>query len=727
MILLKKLSYILALIFLSVLGNFTNGQNTYIDRMLLFNNSTPASRQHADSIMRVVTSKASYYANAISKYEAEIYIKGQAEILKKNALIRFAHHIFPVDRKTQNMMFEMVCGSKFESPNSFQYTVDAINGNSIPNKQKQQEVMTFLNLNIYSPFIYNNAIIMPLARNAFKYYNYNLEDIIESNGSKIYKIRFLPKQWSQKLMSGDIWIRDDMWSIEGVDFNGRLDFAQFNLKMKFGGDLQPFILPEKADLNLRYQVLGNVVECNYHSSFCFKEIEWIVEDLEEKKRKPLDLTKYYTLATDSIPVILDSLYWEEKRDVPLNTDENRLLKTISNPQSDRIDSIKYLDVTDHLTNSMSFNYRNARIKYSGILNPLQLGYSARNGITYKQQLRINKTYPNGQMLYIRPEIGYLFKRKEWFYKLKSEWLYKPEKKGGVSMVIANGNNSYSSQMMKVVNQHLKDSTFNFDDLNLKYFRHYYGTLKHETELAHGLLLSSAVTYHRRVPVKSKLEMDPGDDVEDLLNDKYIDFVPSIGISYTPRQFYRMIGRKKEYVYSYYPTFSLEYAHGIPNVLKSSGNYSRAELDIHQTLPIGMFSKINYHASGGIYFMAKSTYFADFNYFARSNFPDSWSDKIGGVFHLLDRRWFNASDKYLQAHIMYESPFILLQAFKREASKHVLSERLYLGQLWTPALPSYTEFGYGIGNHLFNIAVFVGFERWEYQRIGFKFAFELFND
>ena len=68
--------------------------------------------------------------------------------------------------------------------------------------------------------------------------------------------------------------------------------------------------------------------------------------------------------------------------------------------------------------------------------------------------------------------------------------------------------------------------------------------------------------------------------------------------------------------------------------------------------------------------------------------------MGGRFHLLKREWYNASDKYAQAHFMYESPFILLHPFKKGISKYVLSERFYFGQLWTPVLNSYTEIGYG---------------------------------
>jgi hypothetical protein len=135
--------------------------------------------------------------------------------------------------------------------------------------------------------------------------------------------------------------------------------------------------------------------------------------------------------------------------------------------------------------------------------------------------------------------------------------------------------------------------------------------------------------------------------------------------------------------------------------------------------------LSYHVSGGLFFDRKSLDFADFRYFAKRYFPESWGDRFGGVFHNLSGGWYNASHKYVQAHLMYDSPFILLNIFKAAAHKFLLSERLYLSQLSTPVLPSYTEIGYGIGSDIFNAAVFTGFEKTSYRSIGVKFTFEMF--
>lgn len=725
---MKKVIYIFCLLLITM-STLADSEGSYGKSLLLGKSPKTEATRQGDSIMHLVIGQASKYKSIISSYEADIYIKGRSEILKQNILMRFAHHLFPVDRKTKDMVFEMASRSKFNAPNNYLHNFEAINGNAIPNGAKQNEVLTFLNLNVYSPTVYNEGIIMPVANSAFKFYNFELEGIENDNGLKLYKIRFMPKLWSQKLICGNLYITDHFWSIKKIDVNGRLSFAEFNLVMTFGRDYNHFLLPETADLYLRYNVLGNAVANTYHSSFKYQTVEWIEENNESSKWKSLDLTGYYKLSSDTIPIIRDTTYWNKKRDVPLTNEEKLVYQNYSRPNVQRTDTgnmIKYLKLTEKLTNTINLDYKTTRIKYSGILNPFQLGYSGRNGITYRQRLRLSKTFQHDKQLRFRPSIGYVFKRKELFFTIAGDWEYSPQRQGVLSLSVGNGNQGYSSEITKKINEELKDSTFNFDDLNLKYFKHYYVELRNDIELFNGFKFMAGVSYHRRIPLKVKSDMNVDDDVNDLINNNYHDFTPVIGFSYTPRQYYWMDGYRKEYLYSYYPTISLELARGIPGVGKSTGDYCRIEADIQQSIYLGLSRRFNYHLSGGMYTQQRSTYFADFHYFARRNFPEAWDDDFGGVFNELHGEWYNASDKYLQAHFMYESPFMISQLFKRKASRLILTERFYLSQLWLPVKPSYTEIGYGFGNHIFNVAAFAGFDKLNYQSVGFKFTFELFQ-
>jgi hypothetical protein len=686
----------------------------------------------ADSIMKLVIENAVSYQNYLTSAETEIYIKGHTEILKQNQLIRLAHHLFPVDRREKDMVFEMISDSKFEPPNIFAHNFRAINGSSIPNRKKQQEAIYFLNFNVYASTAFNDAVLMPVARKAFKYYNFKLMDVSDTTGLKIYRIRFLPKQISPKLISGDLYVIDRVWTIDKIDMGGRYAFANFNLVMTYGRDFNRFNLPETADLYIRYHILGNTVVNSYHSGFNYKSIVWSEEAKNKRKRRSsLDISSYFTLSSDTVPIILDTAYWRRKRDKPLTPEEETLYQNVTDRRLQKPDSVsvndarQYIKLTEKLVNSYSFDYKTTRIRYSGLLNPTQLGYSKFNGITYRQRVRLFKDFKHDRQLRLHPETGFVFKRKEIYLKLSSEWEYLPEKFGILSLVAGNGNQTYSQSMTTFINEQLNDASINAGDLGLQYFHHYYLELKNRIELFNGFQLAAGLTYNNRAPVKKINNPALSPELLYVINSDYNDFTPTLGFTYTPRQYYRIDGKRKSYVFSYYPTISAEFARAIPGVGKSKGDFTRIEADIHQSLSLGLLRRLNYHISAGMYTREKSTYFADFRYFTRRNFPDTWDDRIGGIFNVLEREWFNASAQYAQAHFMFQSPFILLHFYKKEASKYVFYERLYVSQLWTPALPSFTEIGYGVGNHIFNIAVFAGFNKYNYQNFGVKFAFELF--
>lgn len=67
-----------------------------------------------------------------------------------------------------------------------------------------------MNLNVYSPTAYDDAIFMPIASNAFKFYTFNLEGLETINGLTIYKIRFAEAMEPEIGMRGSICHRPVM-------------------------------------------------------------------------------------------------------------------------------------------------------------------------------------------------------------------------------------------------------------------------------------------------------------------------------------------------------------------------------------------------------------------------------------------------------------------------------------------------------------------------------------
>lgn len=206
---------------------------------------------------------------------------------------------------------------------------------------------------------------------------------------------------------------------------------------------------------------------------------------------------------------------------------------------------------------------------------------------------------------------------------------------------------------------------------------------------------------------------------------YNSFAPRVRLTWTPGQYYYMNGDRKVNLHSKYPSISVDWERGLSGVLQSSGSYERVEIDLQHQVSLGLMRDIYWRFGWGEFTNQKELYFVDFANLRRSNLPMGWSDDIGGVFQLLDGRWYNSSRKYIRGHLTYEAPFLLLRHLMKY-TQYVLNERLYLNALVVPHLKPYLEVGYGIGTHIFDFGLFASFANWKYQEIGCKFTFELFN-
>ncbi len=697
----------------------------------------------ADTIISHVISQAKVYEWYIKEYDASAYIKGTSKVLKKNFLLKYAPDIFVFDKKGKETIMETLVDIHYEAPRYYTQKIKAVTGTRMNPDDLHNHVMQFLNINVYNPTAINNAIVMPFAEGSFSYYRYHYEGSMDSLGIRLHKIRIEPKHESLALVTAYAYIVDEFWSVASLEASGKQDFADFKVKITMGVFKNKFLLPVQTDLYLRMKLLGNHVENEYTSVYEYSAVS-TYQDKEEARKKSYDISEYFNVKTDSVPIIKDELFWSENRPVPLSEEESDIYE--QNKAS--IDSLASLQVrnswtdkswrfTKMLIQPRGFQYRQTNFQYSGFLNPLKVGYSPNNGFSYSQKLKLERHFKsNDKTIGFYPDVGYVFDRKELFVRLPVNALYYPQKMGMFSASVGNGNQGLNSRAINEINEQLKDSAFKFENFNLEYYKDYYAEVKNRIEIVNGLQADMAVTYHYRKPVvtsppvyeteEGTEEINTEDLVKEIVDNTYRSFEPSLSLTWNPGQYYRMEGRKKIYVGSYRPTFSLQYARGIKGVFKSDGNFERIEGDIQQRIPLHFLTSIQYYAGAGVFTNSDELYFVDFTRFARRNFPESWDDKIGGVFNLLDYYWYNASKSYVQGHLMYESPFIFLRFIKKN-SRLVVSERLYFSQLYLPGiLPAYTEVGYGIGNFILNAGVFVSFEDFKYQRVGFKFAFELFN-
>ena len=688
----------------------------------------------ADSIILKVLENRDFYGKYIEEYSATAYIKGDRFVKKKNILYRYAPDFLYLDKKGKSAFVESMVDVHFNAPNYFTQKILAVNGSRISMNDLRKRAMPFLNVNIYNPSIFNNRILIPGIKDIFKYYRFEYVSARDTLNHRIHQIRAIPKMRSQQLFSGYLYIVDGLWTVYQLDIEGKRDFSKFRIEIEFGLPEKNFLLPLKTDITFHLNLLGNEVTNHYYSSFQYRDVKKHNPDGRKESVNNYDLSDYFNVSVDSVPVIKDEAFWNKNRPVSL-TPYERLLMEDGKGNQQSTDSLNFLQgswdfFSRGVISSKRFRYNDSQMSYSGLFNPFKLAYSKLDGLVYWQEFRYKKIKESGRELYFNPNIGFLFQRKQVYFSIPVQWLFKPLKMGEIRFTLQNRNQAYNSTFIDMIEKETPDS-IRFSDFNLKYYHHYASGIRVQYEVANGLLLNGGVNYNWYIPVKDKNQTEAGSqngagvpkDVSDLTTAQYRIFLPSVGLTWTPRPYFRVDGKRKEYVNSYFPTVSVECAWGMEGVLGSHSNYTQLEANIQQKIPLGLMNTFQYYISAGSFVNTRSLYFADFNLFQKRNFPTSWDDPIGGVFQLLRGEWYNASRSYIQAHLIYEFPYMFSRVL-RNMTGDILSERIYLSQLYTPILPSYTEVGYGIGNFIGDAGVFVSFVKGKYDSVGAKFTFAL---
>ncbi|MDD2244358.1 MAG: DUF5686 family protein [Dysgonamonadaceae bacterium] len=701
--------------------------------------TTPMLAQYSlsgDSILKKAMQGAERYNGLVEKYKADVYMRSYIQTIKKNSLYKYTHLIpnfILHDPNSDEVLIETISKLKYDYPKSYVQDIKYVTGTLTKKGDINMIPFNFLHINIYGETSNEDSFFMPLRFSTSRYYTYKLTNSYCQNDTTYYTFEYSPIYKNTKLIKGTFVIESGSWRVtqftgEGIDL-----ISDFSFEMTMGNSMISRYLPENIIIFHSSNFLGNVVGSRHLAIISYSEA-----NLRQTKDKDqsLNLSDQYKVRLDSVPVYDDSTFWKSKRPIPLQAVENDILKNYELKKDEAVRKRQNGDTTtinkakqlaQRIALSSNYDYKSTRITYSGLLNPLLIGYSSIDGVTYRQELGFDIGLKWDQTINMDAYVGYLFRRKELFCDITTRWNYNPAKLGSVYFAAGIGNPSYSSLFVDKIQESLQSEGLTFSDISVDFYKDYYFKLFNDIELVNGIIFGAGIDYHirRGKSNSSKLLSAPIDESDKDINNMFgtrRTFVPSIRLEWTPQQYYRFEDRQKIYVRSSYPTFRFDIAHSFKNILGSSSVYNKFELDVSQNIETGLMKSFQYHVGAGLFTNQQTEYFADFSFFAKNNFPTNWDDGLGGGFNLLPREFYNASESYLQGHFMYETPFLLLRSIPH-ISKGVIGERLYISQLYTPRIKSYTELGYGIGNRVFNLAVFASFHKQNFRRVGIKAALE----
>ena len=678
----------------------------------------------SDTIISKVISTVERHSKIISEYEADVYMRTYIHTLNKNFLYKYIYLIpnfVLYDKKNNEAVMESKGQLHYHYPDNYEYDLTHVYGTLTSKSDIMMLPFNLLNVNVYSDVTNDGRFIMPLRTRTRKYYSYRVQSSFRKNGSLFYTIQYAPVYASAKLLKGTFVIDAKTWKVTEFFGIGKDLFLDFSIDIKMGEKGEARYLPKQFTIHRTHWYLGNKIQNRYIATIGYKEV--VLTDSADIKHS-FDIGDKYRLRIDSVELKRQHLFWDSVRTVPLYAGEKKIL---SESYSKR-DSINEKNKTTQLLTRVlisdsKYKYKKTDINYSGLLNPTMLGYSTYDGFSYTLKLSFKTRLKQDKSWGISLYSGYNSHYKDPVADLSTIYSYNPWRLGTLSFAMGKGNQTFSSTFTQEIQDSLKIKGLSFEDMFVNYYKDYYFRLYNSIEIVNGLQLDVGADYHIRQAKKKEDVYENLNTQEDKVLDIRRNFVPTIRVAWTPGQYYRREGREKIYVHSHYPTFKLELAQSFKDFLGSTSVYNRTEFDISQKVNLGLLRSINYHAGAGMYSRQETEYFADFTHFAPYNYPRTWEDGIGGVFNLLPYSVYNASTSYIQAHVMYETPFLFFTLLPK-LSRGVLSERIYFSQLYTPFIVSYSEIGYGIGNRFVNVAVFGSFHKLNFQQIGGKVVFLL---
>lgn len=728
----------------------------------------------AYAIMRKAIGMAPFYLHQIEKYESSIYVKGSVKVEKIPRLMTFGSNGKKLKNLTNKLfLIESQNEVSFTSPNRYEQKVLAFSS-TLPADIDAGQVMSVMTANIYDPNAFGR--ISPLAPGAFSYYKFALEGISMEGEHMINKIRVQPKKNNPKLVSGWLYIIENSWNVQSAD----LSATELGVTIRFTAtynEVKPSaFLPTAYDIDMKVDAMGVKATGKYYSSVQYKTVELsratqaassksqeqlntlaakeelsnreaykmakLMKETTEpeetkKERESLEINPgnaNIKVTVDTLAGTRDSTYWETIRKQPLKKDEI-VSYQVRDSLKTKMETLRSKDSLQNRTpaywigklvtgESFPLN-KKVQFGYSGLLRACPQ-YDFVDGFWLGQQFTLRTSFTESRVLTVSPSLYYTTAGKSINWQIDGSYQYAPMRRGNVSLSGGQTTADYNGESGTLLAINSIASLF-FGENPVKFYKKKFVALSNTVELANGLPLTTGISYEKRNALHNRQSYNFfGNTPSSNLPNGQLTPMPDnsamkvkIRLAYTPQYHYWKHRGKKMYIYSDYPTFSIQYEAGISTGSQESASFNKLEGNISQTIKISEFDRIGYTVNGGKFLSDKRVYFPDFKHFDTNELFITGSS-LDNSFCLFDNYIYSTNKQWLQAHLNYTSDYLL---FKRLPflQKYMFNEALHTRTLWIPG-KSYSEFGYSVGfSNIARIGVFVGLEKGKYDAVGFTIS------
>ncbi len=226
----------------------------------------------AYAVMRKAIAYAPYYRNRIAGFTAETYLKGSGKVDGVPAVLKLSKEFREESKKLVGKLFVIESHNevRFTAPNHWHNHILAYR-NSFPKEMEMDEGITFFSLNLYEPEIFGK--INPVSAGSFSYYRFKLEECYAQGNYLVNKIKVTPKRNNPKLVSGYLYIIEDLWCIADAEVSIKNTGIHMDIHIACKEFSPGVFVTTSMVVNCDIGIMGLKAKASYASSVRYKEVK----------------------------------------------------------------------------------------------------------------------------------------------------------------------------------------------------------------------------------------------------------------------------------------------------------------------------------------------------------------------------------------------------------------------------------------------------------------------
>ncbi|PSR05617.1 MAG: hypothetical protein BRD50_00300, partial [Bacteroidetes bacterium SW_11_45_7] len=630
-----------------------------------------------DRIMRKVIANRKKHLNQVEAYSCKTYIKGVYRLTGAPEQIMGQGLSSPMlDSNNTGIVYLSESKSNFyyEQPNKTRevMTASKVSGNK---DRFSANFASFLELDIYQNNIKNipgsdRMFISPASANAFFYYNFSYQGSYSEQGHLIHEIELTPKRNNAPAFQGSVYVVDSLWRFKSIDLQvsktaelKNYDSLRFKQVYEPLNDTVWMPLSKRIEVDMSFDLL-NVTANGYYVN--------VYSNYKLRDQFPDGFFSSESIAIGDSAKERDSVYWQNKRPVPL-TQEEKIDYETKDSIYQKISSQEYLDSMDREYNRFQFfdvitgyNFRKRSQKFRFSTDPIYdiIQYNTVEGAVINFGMDLTKGWEDEQELKGRADLRYGFTNGHLNGKLAMAYVYNPyhEAKLGIEGGQFIRQFDPTSPVTPLSNT-LYSLLLNRNDM--KIFEQRYVNAYHKRELWNGVKLNTGFLWADRYSLRNRTDYKwidwenrtftsniPGTNGERSRSrfENHQTFNLKADLSLNFGQEYISYPHRKVVVSSPYPELAFHYRKSIPGVLGSDQNFDYIAASIDGDFPLGLVGNTDFYLSAGTYLNQQRLYFPDYKHF-HGNVRFLGNPSID-AFERLPYYKFSTIQNHAEAHISH---------------------------------------------------------------------------